>query len=197
MTRTGLSLVFLACLLSSCASTPEASDREPDQAGDVDPLLSHAGVAHTVVAEVFLTPMTPEDNVDSPALWVDGDGKAVLLATAKASGRLMQYDGDTGALRGVVGAKGSGAGQFDRPNGIFVIDDLVFVVERDNRRVQVLRAPAMAPLGSFGQDTLATKIESAVRKTVTGDGVRTGDIAFGKTPVGTKAMADAIIRNLG
>ena len=154
MTRTGLSLVFLACLLSSCASTPEASDREPDQAGDVDPLLSHAGVAHTVVAEVFLTPMTPEDNVDSPALWVDGDGKAVLLATAKASGRLMQYDGDTGALRGVVGAKGSGAGQFDRPNGIFVIDDLVFVVERDNRRVQVLRAPAMAPLGSFGQDTL-------------------------------------------
>ena len=154
MTRTGLSLVFLACLLSSCASTPEASDREPDQAGDVDPLLSHAGVPHTVVAEVFLTPMTPEDNVDSPALWVDGDGKAVLLATAKASGRLMQYDGDTGALRGVVGAKGSGAGQFDRPNGIFVIDDLVFVVERDNRRVQVLRAPAMAPLGSFGADTL-------------------------------------------
>ena len=50
---------------------------------------------------------------------------------------------------------------------------------------------------SFGMDALATKIEAAVRKTVTVDGVRTGDIAFGKTPVGTKAMADAIIRNLG
>ena len=50
---------------------------------------------------------------------------------------------------------------------------------------------------SFGQDALAAKIEAAVRKTVTVDGVRTGDIAFGKTPVGTKDMADAIIRNLG
>jgi 3-isopropylmalate dehydrogenase len=49
---------------------------------------------------------------------------------------------------------------------------------------------------SFGMDALATKIEAAVRKTVTVDGYRTGDIAFGKPSVGTKAMADAIIANL-
>ena len=49
---------------------------------------------------------------------------------------------------------------------------------------------------SFGLDALAGRIEKAVRKTVTEDGVRTGDIAFGRASVGTKAMADAIIRNL-
>lgn len=49
---------------------------------------------------------------------------------------------------------------------------------------------------SFGQLELAQKIEQAVRKTVTEDGLRTGDIAFGRDPVGTSKMADAIIGNL-
>jgi 3-isopropylmalate dehydrogenase len=49
---------------------------------------------------------------------------------------------------------------------------------------------------SFGLDAIATRIEKAVRKTVATDGVRTGDIAFGKPVVGTKTMADAIIGNL-
>ena len=49
---------------------------------------------------------------------------------------------------------------------------------------------------SFGQLELAAKIEAAVRKTVTVDGLRTGDIAFGRPAIGTIAMADAIIGNL-
>eukprot|EP01012_Entosiphon_sulcatum_P047165 TRINITY_DN6384_c0_g1_i4.p1 TRINITY_DN6384_c0_g1~~TRINITY_DN6384_c0_g1_i4.p1 ORF type:complete len:387 (-),score=56.89 TRINITY_DN6384_c0_g1_i4:52-1140(-) len=49
---------------------------------------------------------------------------------------------------------------------------------------------------SFGLDAVATRIETAVKKAVTG-GTRTGDIAFGKPSVGTKAMADAIIAQLG
>src|SRR5476651_1083070 len=48
---------------------------------------------------------------------------------------------------------------------------------------------------SFGLEKTAARIEAAVRKAVTG-GTRTGDIAFGKPSVGTKAMADAIIANL-
>ena len=52
------------------------------------------------------------------------------------------------------------------------------------------------------QDGQATALEVAVTryvnkdKTVTVDLIRTGDIAFGKPSVGTKAMADAIIKNL-
>jgi 3-isopropylmalate dehydrogenase len=64
-----------------------------------------------------------------------------------------------------------------------------------NPCAQILSAALMLRY-SFGLDALATRIEAAVRKTVAVDGVRTGDIAFGRPTVGTKAMADAIIRNL-
>ena len=146
----------VAGLLAACSSAPPASaDREPDEVGGAEPMLAQAGVAHVVVAEAFVTASTPKDNVDSPALWVAPSGKALLLATAKKTGRLLRYDGDTGASLGATGGKGRGAGEFDRPNGIFVVDDLVFVVERDNHRVQVLRLPDMRPQGSFGQQDLA------------------------------------------
>jgi 3-isopropylmalate dehydrogenase len=48
---------------------------------------------------------------------------------------------------------------------------------------------------SFGLEKTAARIEAAVRTAVT-SGTRTGDIAFGRPSVGTRAMADAIIANL-
>jgi 3-isopropylmalate dehydrogenase len=48
---------------------------------------------------------------------------------------------------------------------------------------------------SFGLDQTARRIETAVKKAVTG-GTRTGDIAFGGKSVGTQAMADAVIAHL-
>ena len=48
---------------------------------------------------------------------------------------------------------------------------------------------------SFGLNDAATRLETAVKKTVT-SGTRTGDIAFGRPSVGTKQMADAIIADL-
>jgi 3-isopropylmalate dehydrogenase len=48
---------------------------------------------------------------------------------------------------------------------------------------------------SFGLEKTAAHIEAAVKKAVT-SGTRTGDIAFGKPSVGTKAMTDAIIAQL-
>ena len=48
---------------------------------------------------------------------------------------------------------------------------------------------------SFGLEKTAARIEAAVKAAVTG-GTRTGDIAFGKPSVGTKAMTDAIIAKL-
>ena len=64
-----------------------------------------------------------------------------------------------------------------------------------NPCAQILSA-AMMLRYSFGLDAVAAKIEAAVRGAVATDGVRTGDIAFGKPSVGTKAMADAIIARL-
>lgn len=48
---------------------------------------------------------------------------------------------------------------------------------------------------SFGQLEAATAIETAVEKTVT-SGNRTGDIAFGLDPIGTKAMGEAVLSYL-
>jgi NHL repeat. len=107
-----------------------------------------------VIKEAFLTPMTPADNIDSPASWTNADGKRWLIATAKATDKLVVYDGQTGAHLRDVGTAGEGAGQFKRPNGIAVVDDLVFVVERDNHRVQVLSLPDFTPVLSFAAEQL-------------------------------------------
>lgn len=147
--------LLLALLVAGCTSSGQPrADREPDEQAQAEPQLAVAGIPHVRVHEAFITALTPEDNVDSPALWRSPGGEAVLLATAKKTGRLMRYDGDSGAAAPALGKSGQGAGEFLRPNGIFVADDLVFVVERDNRRVQVLHMPEFRSLGSFGEQEL-------------------------------------------
>jgi 3-isopropylmalate dehydrogenase len=64
-----------------------------------------------------------------------------------------------------------------------------------NPCAQVLSSALMLRY-SFGLEQTAARIEAAVKRAVTG-GVRTADIAFGGPSVGTKAMADAIIAQLG
>ncbi|MGQ4584309.1 phytase [Lysobacter sp. F60174L2] len=137
-------------LLAACASGPAGSEREPDEGDEI--LAPTTGYA--TVAEAFLTANTPAENTDSPASWTDDAGRTLLVATAKDTHRLNVYDGDTGEHIRDVGGEGPGLGEFNRPNGIAVLDDLLLVVERDNRRVQVLRLPGFEPLGAFGQDEL-------------------------------------------
>ena len=153
-----IALAFASCLVA-CTATPVTapsaqSDREPDEAMEGDPLLSQAGLAHKVVAEAFITAATPQENVDSPASWRAPDGKRWLIATGKASDRLIVYDGATGATLHTVGGPGTALGQMQRPNGIAVIDDYVLVVERDNQRVQMFQLPDFRPLLAFGADEL-------------------------------------------
>src|SRR5690606_29699379 len=102
--------------------------------------------------------------IDSVASWTAPDGQILLLATAKSTHRLVVYDGDTGEFVRHVGERGAGEGQFDRPNGIAVVDDLAFVVERDNRRVQVLRLPGMETVAMFGAEVLELPYGLWVRK---------------------------------
>lgn len=169
-----LSLLAGALLLAACgtdapppAATPaepaaapaptatadaDHANAEPDEADAV--LLARQDLSFQTVPEAFLTASTPDDNIDSPASWTAPDGRVWLIATAKATDRLVLYRGDTGeTLRG-IGGPGREAGQFERPNGVFVIGDRVWVVERDNRRVQVLTLPDFTPVGSFGSQQL-------------------------------------------
>lgn len=158
--RLGLAVACLAALTSCAGDAPATLDTATAAPADKATVVR--------VGEAFLTPMTPEDNIDSPASWVAADGKVWLIATAKATDKLVVYDGQSGAKLRDVGSAGTSAGQFDRPNGIAVVDDLLLVVERDNRRVQVFSLPDFTPLGSFGQSELRKPYGLWVNKTGAG-----------------------------
>lgn len=140
----------IALALTACHPAPKPV--QPPTAADI--AEGATPTAAVRVSEAFLTPMTPADNIDSPASWLAPDGKQWLIATAKATDKLVVYDGQSGAHLRDVGSTGTGLGQFDRPNGIAVSGDLLFVVERDNHRVQVLQLPDFKPLGVFAGNDL-------------------------------------------
>lgn len=155
-------LVLAAC--QPDAPSSGAADREPDQYDGDDILLRDHDVPHVVVAEAFVTVATPEDNIDSPASWLQ-DGRLMLVATAKESDRLVVYDGRTGERLREVGGPGDGPGQLRRPNGVATVDDrYAFVVERDNRRVQMFALPGFEPLLGFGADELVQPYGLWVRR---------------------------------
>jgi 3-phytase len=104
--------------------------------------------------EVWQTERDTLDNIDSPAIWHGPEGQHWLLSTAKTTDVLVVNDAATGKELRRVGGSGTAPGRMERPNGVFVIDDLVMVVERDNHRVQVFRLPEFTPLGTFGSELL-------------------------------------------
>jgi 3-phytase len=90
-------------------------------------------------------------NVDSVAIW---HPDAWLIATAKETDALLVFSAEDGRLIREVTLEGTSLGGLDRPNGIRVVDDLALVVERNHRRVTVLRLPDFEPVGTFGGDVL-------------------------------------------
>jgi 3-phytase len=107
-----------------------------------------------VVKEFFSTTRQPAENIDSPAVWHGRDGQHWLLATSKEGHSLNVFDAVNGMMIRRVGGLGAELGQFNRPNGVWVVDDYAFVVERDNRRVQILSLPDLVGLASFGEAEL-------------------------------------------
>jgi 3-phytase len=138
--------VLATVLLSACATRPVLeSETRTTSAGK-------PGVR--IVPERFVSTESPEDELDSLATWPTENGATWLIASAKSTHRLAVYDADSGQRLRTVGGKGQAPGQFKRPNGLTMFGDHLFVVERDNHRVQVLRLPDFVPLGSFGDTEL-------------------------------------------
>lgn len=106
--------------------------------------------------EVYQTVRNENDNVDSPCFWSGKEGEYWVISTAKSTHQLIIDDAVTGNNIKRFGKEGNSLGSFLRPNGIYAIDDFLFVVERDNHRVQVLTLPNLKPIGTFG-DTLLIK----------------------------------------
>lgn len=145
--RPGVALILCLPLLSACSWF---SHRFNPSSGAVFRQQADA----ELVTEAFMSPSDRADEIDSVAAWVAPGGQTWLIATAKASHQLVVYDGENGSVLRRFGGKGDAPGQFNRPNGIAVFGDLLFVVERDNHRVQLLRLPEFAPLATFGEHEL-------------------------------------------
>ncbi|MEP6907628.1 MAG: phytase [Pseudoxanthomonas sp.] len=138
---------LLLALVASCRTTPPPALTARDAPKATTPV-------DAVIPEAWVSVESPQDELDSLAVWPTEDGHTWLIATAKSSHRLVVYDAETGTRLRSVGGRGDGALQFGRPNGIAVHGDLLFVAERDNHRVQVLSLPDFTPLGMIGQDIL-------------------------------------------
>ena len=121
-----------------------------------------------VVEERHVTAADPAANIDSVATHPGAGGEAWLFATAKEAHIVRVYDAATGAHVRDIGGFGGGLGQFTRPNGVAALDGLLVVVERDNRRVQVLSLPRFEPLTVFGGDELELPYGAYLRR-VEGD----------------------------
>ena len=107
-----------------------------------------------VINEVYQTVRDTVDNVDSPSFWQGQNGENWLISTAKATDVLIVDDAATGKNITRIGGSGTEQGKLSRPNGIFVIDNYAFVVERDNHRVQVFELPEFNSLGIIGDSLL-------------------------------------------
>ncbi|MDQ3617590.1 MAG: phytase [Pseudomonadota bacterium] len=170
MTTTRLATAFATALvmtmLGGCMSTP-SHDSSISRAHAV--AASAPSTAVLTVAEAFVSADSLGDELDSLATWPTEDGKTWVIATAKASHRLVVFDGDSGDRLRDFGTRGAAAGQFNRPNGIAVHGDLLFVVERDNRRVQVLHLPEFNPVAMFGSDELRSPYGIWLHETAPGE----------------------------
>lgn len=114
--------------------------------------LSSCGQRHPCpeicsVDEQFITERNVALNLDSLAVWHGPTGEHWIIATAKSGNILPVYDAVTGKLIKQIGEPGTGLGQLSRPNGIAVAGDLLFIVERDNKRLQIFSLPEGRFLG--------------------------------------------------
>ena len=111
-----------------------------------------AAAAVATIDERYITALEPQANIDSVAM---APGKpALLFATAKATDVVKVFDASSGVELEELGGSGESPEQYLRPNGVAVADDLLVIVERDNRRVNVRSIPDYRVLGTFGEEEL-------------------------------------------
>ncbi len=127
--------------------------------------LQSANKKKTVIKEVYTTLWNDDDNIDSPAFWQSKDKKQnLLIATSKNKHNLFVYNAENGKTIKQVGKEGKGELEFDRPNGIWEIDDYLFICERDNHRIQVLSMPDFKFVGFIGANELRKPYGLSIHK---------------------------------
>ena len=141
--RFTLPVFALALLLSAATANAAYRDLSPS-----------AEVAKQIRSPATLNPVwtrniTASDASSAIAAWSDATGSLRVYVADTDNGRVLAFDGASGEP--VPLDTGSG---LSTPTALFAIDDLLFVVERDSRRVQTFALPALQPLGTVGEGGL-------------------------------------------
>jgi 3-phytase len=147
-------LVALSIIMISCNQKEQNTEKVENE---------NIHKEYPQIEETMMTIWNLDDNVDSPAFYKNGD-ENWIIATMKESDGLIIYNAVNGDVKNKLGESGTGELQFKRPNGIWVIDSLLLVVERDNHRVQLLSLPALDFIGFIGTDKLQRPYGLSVHK---------------------------------
>ncbi|MCA9443599.1 MAG: hypothetical protein KC964_22555 [Candidatus Omnitrophica bacterium] len=107
-----------------------------------------------LVPERMRTPDWPGAEIDSVAVWRGDEDRNWIFVTGKTSNLVYVCDAVSGETLQTIGSGEIDDATLRRPNGILVVDDLLYVVERDNQRVQVFSLPELKSVGTFGKDRL-------------------------------------------
>ncbi len=159
MDSRSLVIAFLALAIGCDAGQQSpASPTDPSEAA----LPADIGDDVVQVAESWTSSSWAED-IDSLAAWSDEE-QHLVFATAKQGNRLVVLDAGTGEEVGSIGRRGEQLGELQRPNGVAIAGDLLYVVERDNHRVQVFSLPGFEPLSAFGETILRRPYGIAARR---------------------------------
>jgi len=94
---------------------------------------------------LWKTPCDYKLNLDSITHW-----KNDILVSSKSTHFILGFNKDTGKLKYKIGGKGNDYDEFNRPNGILVLGDYLFVVERDNKRCQIINMNNKKSIAFFG-----------------------------------------------
>ena len=84
-------------------------------------------------------------NLDSIASWNN-----LILVSSKNDHSILCFSKDDGNLSHTIGSKGFDHDKLNRPNGIKVINDYLFIVERDNNRCQIINMKTKEAISFFG-----------------------------------------------
>jgi 3-phytase len=136
---------------------------QPSRADSTTPSIAPA----ITIEERYVTSLEPQANIDSVA--ISPGRPAVLFATAKATDVVKVFDASTGSELAQLGGSGTSPDRYLRPNGVAVADDLLVVVERDNRRVNVRSIPDYRVLATFGEEQLRNPYGLWVQRLSDGD----------------------------
>ena len=105
--------------------------------------------------EEFHTFQTPQSNIDSIAFWKSKDELiSHIYVTGKEDGAVHIYNANNGDFVGFLKKNSSGLGEFQRPNGILVLEDILYVVERDAHKISIFSLPELTFESSIGFNEL-------------------------------------------